>query len=198
MYIYIYTLVVIYPNVCGFGVSNSCDSVTLFSFCKGRWLFQRQMFEARLWKKRDLWVFPAQRPWGDVVGGLGLEVRKILPQGGEVIQGFSIKMLIETIFSDVVSWHVAFPCCGFYIVTSLNYWPWDMCAIYFHPDVVVLILSHMTSRAPLATWSSLRRLRGLDSLNAFWVDDLWNFKWHGNGILCFQIWQFTSFTFATL
>ena len=38
------------PNVCNFGVSNSCDSVTLFSFCKGRWLFQRQMFETRLWK----------------------------------------------------------------------------------------------------------------------------------------------------
>jgi len=54
-------------------------------------------------KKRDLWVFPAQRPWGDVVldGWTGSE--QILPQGGEVIQGISIKMLIETPFQDVVS-----------------------------------------------------------------------------------------------
>ena len=74
MYIYIYTLVVIYPNVCGFGVSNSCDSVTLFSFCKGRWLFQRQMFEARL-LNRDLWVNESTA-LGGRCGRVGLEVSK--------------------------------------------------------------------------------------------------------------------------
>lgn len=53
-------------------------------------------------KNRDLWV-NGLGPWGDVVldGWTGSE--QILPQGGEVIQGFSIKMLIETPFQDVVS-----------------------------------------------------------------------------------------------
>lgn len=123
---------------------------------------------------------------------------QILPQGGEVIQGFSIKMLIETPFQDVVSWHVAFPCCGFYIVTSLNYWPWDMCAIYFHRDVVALILSHWQVEHRWQLGLPFVDFEGWTPWMLFWVDDLWNFKWHGNGILCFQIWQFTSFTFATL
>ena len=47
-----------------------------------------------------------------------------------------IETHLKTWYLDMLPFHVV----DFTIVSSLNYWPWEMCSIYFHPDVVASIV----------------------------------------------------------